>query len=1005
MWQRQRNAIRMRLLTIVGVLLLLPTVAHAQTGSIAGVVKDASGAVIPGVTVEASSPALIEKVRTVVTDEKGEYKIIDLRPGTYAVTFTLTGFSTVKREGVDLTAGFTAPVDAEMKVGALEETVLVQTASPVVDVQNVRTQNTLTRAVLDAVPNAQTISSFSALTLGSVATGVTSGADVGGNQGEQGYVSIHHALLNDMKYMQDGMNTNNSMGTNGGIFKAGQNMNQLTLSEVQVVYNAGTAEFETAGANFNFITKDGGNIFSGAGRALFTNNSFQASNLGSDLTSRGVTSAQSVKLIYDDGVSVGGPIFKSRLWFFSAFRRWGAEEYQPNAFYNAIQGTGRYQPDTSRPAYYISETYEDDGHFTWQASPKDKFSLYVNYGNTCSCIQGVAANVAPEATLNNIIPNSLTQITWSRVQTSKLLFEAGYTYLWTSFRFPHTAGDVNYSVSANDIPTTELSTGFTYNARAATSLAYTDFPNSYTDPAGQQNVRASASYVTGSHAFKFGGTWARGVLEETGQVNTLPGFGPVSFQLLNGKPVSLTEYISPQFQSQGFRNAALYAQDQWTVATKVTLNLGVRGDFFNGFYPDQDIPASTFVPGFHIPGRSGVPSWKDISPRLGVAYRVTNDPSTVIKLSAGRYVAAQGAGLPQSINPASSIVTTAVRTWNDANGDFFPQASELGPISNTAFGTSVPNTIYAPDVITKNRPYTWQSSVAIERELLPRVGVSVAYFRVNNYNWTVTENTAVAPTDFTPFCVTAPSNPGLPGGGGNQICGLYDVNPSRFGKVSNLTTMASNFGSYTDTFNGVEVAVRARFGQGGLLQGGISLGRSETNTCFQNSRPDVLAAGTTATTPRTQAFCDVVAPWWAGNGQIKLSGNYPLPYGIQLAGVYQNLPGTPILANAVFTNAQVAPSLGRNLAACGTAVVCNSTVTVALIPNNTLFESRLNQLDFRVARVFQFRRVKATPSFDVYNLFNADTILARNNTLGGAWGTPLRWLDGRLAKLGIQVTF
>src|SRR5439155_721832 len=161
--------------------------------------------------------------------------------GTYAVTVTLTGFSTVKGEGIELTSGFTAPVDAEMKVGSLEETVLVESASPVVDVQNVGTQNTLTREILDEVPNAQAISSFSA-----------------------------------------------------------------------------------------------------AGRAFFTNNSFQASNLGSDLTSRGATSAQSAKLIYDDGVSVGGPILKNRLWFFAAFRRWGAEEYQPNAFYNAVQGTGLY---------------------------------------------------------------------------------------------------------------------------------------------------------------------------------------------------------------------------------------------------------------------------------------------------------------------------------------------------------------------------------------------------------------------------------------------------------------------------------------------------------------------------------------------------------------------------------------------------------------------------------------------------------------------------------------
>jgi len=986
-------------------LVLLSGPAWAQNGSISGIVKDATGAVMPGVTVEAASPALIEKVRTAVTDGSGVYRIVDLRPGTYTVTFTLPGFNTAKREGIELTAGFTAPVDAELKVGAVEETLTVTGASPLVDVQNVRTQNNLTRAVLDTVPNAQTISSFSALTLGSVASGVTSGMDVGGNQGEQGMVAIHHARENDMKYMQDGMNTNNSMGTNGGIFKAGQNMNQLAVSEVQVTYNGGNAEYETAGANFNFVTKDGGNIFSGGGRAAYTNGDFQSNNLGDDLRARGVTSSQSVKQIYDYGAALGGPLMKDRLWFFTAHRMWGAEEYQPNSYFNLVQGTGLYERDLGRPGYYISRAHENGGRLTYQASPKDKISYFANYSNTCSCIQGVSSNVAPEAGLNNIIPNSLHQVTWSRVQNSRILYEAGYTYLWTSFRFPHTAGGADYTVSATDIPTTELSTGFSYNARAATSLAYTDFPQEYTDPAGQQNFRAAMSYVTGSHALKFGGTWARGILEESGQVNSLPGYGPVSFQFLNGRPSTLTQYLSPQYQKQGFRNAGLYVQDQWTVARRLTLNLGVRGDFFNGFYPDQQIPDTPFVPGFRIQGRSGVPSWTDFSPRLGMAYRLTDDGKTALKAQIGRYVAAQGAGLPQSVNPANSISTTAIRTWNDINNDRFPQAEELGPISNTAFGTPVPNTVFSEDVLGDNRPYTWQSSVVVERELAPGWGVSVGYFRVQNANFYVTQNTAVAPENYTQFCVTAPLNPGLPGGGGNQICGNYNVNPSSFGRVSNSTTIASNFGDYTDTFNGVDTAVRARFGRGGVLQGGISLGRTETNTCFANNRPDVLPANQAATTPRLDAFCDVVGSWWDANGQIKVTGSYPLPYGFNIAGVLQNLPGAPILANAVYTNAQVAPSLGRNLAACGAATTCTATVTVALIPNLTMFEDRVTQFDLRLGRDFRFGHFKASPAFDVYNLFNDNTISARNNTYGAAWGTPTRFLDGRLAKFSLYVTF
>src|SRR6266851_4275212 len=139
----------------LGVMLLVPAAARAQsttTGAVAGVARDTTGAVLPGVTVEASSPALIEKVRAATTDSQGNYKIVDLRPGTYSVTFTLPGFATVKRDGLELTTGFTATANADLRVGALEETVTVTSASPVVDIQNVRAQTVLSRQVLDALP-------------------------------------------------------------------------------------------------------------------------------------------------------------------------------------------------------------------------------------------------------------------------------------------------------------------------------------------------------------------------------------------------------------------------------------------------------------------------------------------------------------------------------------------------------------------------------------------------------------------------------------------------------------------------------------------------------------------------------------------------------------------------------------------------------------------------------------------------------------------------------------
>lgn len=160
------------------------------------------------------------------------------------------------------------------------------------------------------------------------------------------------------------------------------------------------------------------------------------------------------------------------MWFFGAGRKWGSEQNQPGAFFNKAQGTGRYEADPSRPGYYISDAKEYGGRITWQASSKDKIGVFANYANTCSCLQGTSALLAPEAGLNNIIPNQLTQVTWTRVATNRLLLEAGYTNLWTSFRFPREAGGTPFTVKESDVPITELSTGFSYNARASTALPH-----------------------------------------------------------------------------------------------------------------------------------------------------------------------------------------------------------------------------------------------------------------------------------------------------------------------------------------------------------------------------------------------------------------------------------------------------------------------------------------------------------------------------------------------------
>jgi hypothetical protein len=267
--------------------ILLPGIAWAQvrSGSIAGVAKDRTGAVLPGVTVEAASPALIEKVRIVVTDNQGQYQIVDLRPGTYTVTFTLAGFSTLKREGLELATGFTATVTAELNVGTVEETITVSGVSPLVDSRNVRSQNVLSQQTLDTLPSGKTNASYAALTLGAVSTV----QDVGGARGETAMsMAIHGNRQADQQFLLDGLKTNHALAAGGGGGKFFYT-NEATIEEVVLQTGGISAESETGGVQINLVPKEGGNTFKSYFNSSYSGPNLQNRNLTNDLHARGLS--------------------------------------------------------------------------------------------------------------------------------------------------------------------------------------------------------------------------------------------------------------------------------------------------------------------------------------------------------------------------------------------------------------------------------------------------------------------------------------------------------------------------------------------------------------------------------------------------------------------------------------------------------------------------------------------------------------------------------------------
>src|SRR5947208_7192653 len=320
-----RRLVLALVLTVLGSL-VLPHSALAQS-AIAGVVKDATGAVLPGVTVEVSSPALIEKTKATVTNEAGQYRVVDLRPGTYAMSFTLTGFATVRRDGIVLEANFTAPINAEMKVGGVQESVTVTGETPVVDVQTASRREVVTQQLLESLPTGRSFQ-LMAGTVPSVTTGVF---DVGGSSAmwTGGSLLVHGSTSFDSRTLIDGIQVDAMFG--GGQCSCTYD-NEAQTQEMSVQVTGGTAENQLSGVLVNRIPRTGGNSFNGDGVFLLANGSTQGVNLDSALKARGITTPDQLSRDYDVNYSLGGPLKKDRLWFFVSGRNWAYNNFVANAF-------------------------------------------------------------------------------------------------------------------------------------------------------------------------------------------------------------------------------------------------------------------------------------------------------------------------------------------------------------------------------------------------------------------------------------------------------------------------------------------------------------------------------------------------------------------------------------------------------------------------------------------------------------------------------------------------
>lgn len=999
------------LICVLASSLLAPAAWAQQASGITGIVRDTSGAVLPGVTVEASSPVLIEKVRDVVSNGEGRYDIVGLVPGTYTVTFTLSGFRVFRHDGILLVSGFTAQVNADLTVGSVEESITVTGASPIVDISSGRRQTVISSDLLASLPvSTKNLQSLIALTPGWAGL-----SDVGGRYLQE--PGAFHGKRGT-KVSFDGMVVENSDGNSS------YQINAASVAEMAAQTSGLSAEVNADGPTMNMIPKEGGNSFNVIVAGLFTNYKLESSNLNDALRNSGFINTNRTDRLYDESVSIGGPIKQNKLWFFAAPRIWGVSKQLAGVYWNATQNvfltppdaTAKvvlWTPDVNRPLdaesgreEYYGSAY---GRATLQASQRNKFNVLIDYQRACNCFGSTPAFAQESAGASyKFQPSRLIQTTWTSPRTNRLLMEAGAAFnvsQWNAFWQP--GADTPNIISVNDI-----GLGIRYGSQPT----YRGNPN-YTNRFSQ---RFSTTYVTGAHSFKVG--VQNDLLATDAQfiVN-----GNVNYTFRNAVPQSITQYSTPYLRHDRGNDFGAYVQDKW-VFHRLTFDVGLRFDWYYGWVPPQQTPGDTsgwpgsptnnaWLGDRSFAAVSGVPSWKDLNPRLDAAYDLFGNGRTALKFAFGRYVAKTNVDVPAANNPITTSVITTTRSWTDGNHNYVPDCDLgnfgrqdnsatggdiCGPIDNQFFGQNNPKAQQWDPAVLSGwgvRDSNWDFSSELQHQITRGLSVSAGYyFNTGGYfrnTATQTKNRVVEnilvrpdPGNFDSYCVTAPSNPGLPGGGGYQVCGMADVNTLLFGKNQSVVVPSSNFGNPIYRNHFLDFSLDARLRGGARLGGGVDTGRTVRDSCF------------VVNTPQDLLNCHIVTPFSAQT-QVKLNGSVPLPAGFVVAGTLQNLSGPEYEANYNATTAEILPSLQRNLAG-GTP-----TALVPLIVPQTQFFPRITRLDMRVSKILKLGRTRVQLNLDAYNALNSSAVTGVNSTLNAVWLQPTSVIDPRLLQVSGQVSF
>jgi hypothetical protein len=958
---------RGRLIGLAAALVIVaadPCVAQVETGEIAGRVTDNSGAVLPGVTVTVSGPALIQP-QTAVTSDAGTYHFPRIPIGAYTVRFDLGGFKTVIREGIQITIGFAAQVNQQMEISTVQETITVTGESPIVDTKSTTARTSFDLDTLQNIPSARD----PWVMLERVPNITMDRINVGGSQSGQqsGYVSRGSGSGNN-KWSLDGVDITDMSAVGASPIYYDFDM----IQEMQVVTGGADASQQTAGVGINFVTRSGTDRFRGSGRLYTTNDRFQSENVTDEIRADGAGSGNPIQSINDMGFEVGGPILRERLWYWGSFGRQDIKVGVINFYEDTPPCQAVADDPLAFPIGDVNDCLATDqtllNNYNWKVTYTPFANNRFNFQNTWAekvrnardasdtrPLETAYRQKAVDSTFGTFGwltgPSPIWKASDQHVFTDRFLVDVQYGHVGNNFTLTFQDPAQRDIQATFDIPTGVWGRSF----QESVFIRPTD------------SVDLTASYFLpavagGDHAFRAGYRWRTARAES---INHRGGNAYARFRTGAADTADLWRDGYTNFQLQ---THALYLQDTFTL-NRLTLNLGVRWDRQRDEALASTVPANPLIPqimpAIEFPGVESPVTYNDVSPRLGLTYDLFGTGRSIFRSSYSMYFGQMSTG--ELAGDLVAIGAVMVRyPWNDANGDSFVQADELtfvaNPVKSAAFDPNNPTSFSSPGTIDPDlrNDRTREFILGYQQEVARNLGFEVNYIwrKYDRFQWSPRDNFSSA--DFRPVSID-PTNCSA-----QAECGPITYFVATRPQPSPFTT--TNQPDRHRDYNGVELVLTKRYSDRWL--GSVSFAYNDAKDYW-----DSAAAFQDPTNIENQHGFEF-APESGGSGLddvftnakwlFKANGMYSLPFGgVNVAGNLQFRQGYPSPGVIQVTNR------GNGL---GNIEVLLAPLGEDRLPNVTM-------LDFRVDRPIQLRALRLIPSVDVFNLTNANTLQSRRRIM------------------------